>query len=79
MFYNIWAFITRQEVVYLKDFDGEVTKTVAKQTPFGLVAKRWWPFNLRNVLCTAEGTPNGGYVKDWCYPTVRKRGHELHL
>ena len=50
MFYNIWAFITRQEVVYLLDFDGEVTKTFAKQTPFGLSAKRFWPLNIWNVL-----------------------------
>jgi len=72
MFYNIWAFITRQEVVYLLDFDGEVTKTFAKQTPFGLSAKRFWPLNIRNVLCTAEGIQDGGYVKDWCYPNFKK-------
>ena len=72
MFYNIWAFITRQEVVYLLDIDGDVTKTFAKQTPFGLVAKRFWPFNIRNVLCTAEGVVNGDYVKDWYYPNGKK-------
>jgi hypothetical protein len=73
MFLNIWAFITRQEVVYLLDYDGEVTKTVAKQTPFGgLTAKRHWPFNIRNVGCTVDGVVNGSYVEDWCYPNGKK-------
>ena len=72
MFLNIWAFITRQEVVYLHDFDGEVTKTVAKHTPFGLIAKRWWPFDIIKVLCTKDGVHGGDYVHDWCYPNGKK-------
>ena len=72
MFLNIWAFITNQEVVYLRDFDNTVTKTVAKHTPFGLVAKRYWPHNTRNVLCTSEGVAGGHYVHDWCYPNGKK-------
>jgi hypothetical protein len=63
---ELWAFITRQKVVYLKDFDGEVTKTVAKSTPFGYVAKRHWPFDLRNVILLDDGTVEQGcYVKFW--------------
>lgn len=72
MFYNIWAFITRQEVVYLKDYDGDVTKTVAKKTPFGLSAKRCWPLSIKNVLCTPDGVENGTYVVDWFYQNGKK-------
>jgi hypothetical protein len=63
---ELWAIITRQKVVYLKDHDGEVTKTVAKKTPFGYVAKRQWPFNIRNVLLLPDGSvENGCYVCEW--------------
>ena len=64
--FKLWAFLTRQKVVYLKDFDGTVTKTVAKKTPFGYVAKRWWPFNIHNVLLLDDWTvENGSYVVSW--------------
>lgn len=63
---ELWAMITRQKVVYLKDFDGKVTKTVAKKTPYGYVAKRMWPFNIRNVLLLPDGSvENGRYVTEW--------------
>lgn len=38
---KLYAFLTWQEVVFLKDFDGEVTITFAKQTPLGLRADRF--------------------------------------
>ena len=61
-----WARLTGQKIVYLKDHDSVVTKTVAKETPFGLVAKRLWPFNIHNVLLLPDGTvENGGYVIEW--------------
>ena len=64
--WEIWAFLTRQVVVYLLDHDGNVTKTVAKRTPFGLVAKRQWPTNIRNVLLLQNGeVSNGCYVARW--------------
>ena len=63
---ELWAFITRQRVVYLQDFDGHVTKTVAKSTPFGLVAKRWWPFSIIKVVLLPNGEVlNGEYVSYW--------------
>jgi len=62
---EIWAFLTRQKVVYLMDRDGEVTKTVAKMTPFGMVAKRYWPYNTHNVILLDGGDVIGGYVKKW--------------
>jgi len=71
--FELWAFITRQRVVYLKDFDGEVTKTVAKKTPFGYVAKRHWPFNIKNVLLLDDGTIEPDcYVKSWARPQLAK-------
>jgi len=64
--FELWAVITRQKVVYLKDHDGEVTKTVAKKTPFGYVAKRHWPLSIRNVLLLPDGmVENGCYVHEW--------------
>lgn len=63
---SLWAMLTRQKVVYLKDHDGEITKTFAKKTPFGYVAKRYWPFNIRNVLLLPNGqVENGCYVHGW--------------
>jgi len=72
--WEIWAFLTRQKVVYLIDHDGEVTKTVATKTPFGYVAKRQWPFNFRTVLLEPYGTVrNGFYVVGW-----KEAGEEGH-
>lgn len=66
MFFKLWSLLTFQKVVYLLDFDGEVTKTVAKKTPFGYVAKRWWPFPHGVCLLKDDGTVFGGsYVTHW--------------
>jgi hypothetical protein len=66
MLLKLWAFLTGQQVVWLLDNDGTVTRTIARQTPFGLVAKRYWPFSIRDVLCEADGKiPNGCYVIQW--------------
>ena len=70
MFFEVWTKLTNQKVVYLKDSDGTVTKTVAKKTPFGYVAKRMWPWNIRNVLLKEDGTvENGCYVEEWKFPS----------
>jgi hypothetical protein len=77
--FELWAFVTRQKVVYLKDSDGDVTKTVAKKTPFGYVAKRHWPFNIKNVLLLDDGTvEHGGYVRSWKAPNVELTGAAPH-
>lgn len=66
MFFRIWAILTRQKLVYLKDHDWTITLTVAKKTPFGYVAKRQWPTNIRNVLLLNGGdVKNGVYVSEW--------------
>jgi hypothetical protein len=62
MFVEIWAKLTNQKVVYLKDHDGEVTKTVARCTPFGYVARR----HFQDVLLLPEGKVQGPiYVTAW--------------
>jgi len=64
--YKIWAWLTGQKIVYLQDFDGEITKTFATKTPFGWVAKRHWPESLKNVLLLKNGlVENGVYVTKW--------------
>jgi hypothetical protein len=51
-----------RKVVYLRDFDGEVTKKWAKQTPFGLTCLRMAlvPFSRCLLL-------DGGKVIGCCY------------
>lgn len=64
--FEMWAFLTRQKVVFLRDRDGGITKTVAKKTPFGYVAKRYWPSNVRNVLLLPDGNVySNPYVIEW--------------
>jgi hypothetical protein len=66
MLMRLWAFLTGQKLVYLKDVDGELTLTVAKRTSFGYVAKRYWPFHVRDVILLDGGkVENGSYVHEW--------------
>jgi hypothetical protein len=56
------AEIFGRRVVYLLDFDGEVTKRWAKETPFGLTCTRF----ERHVLLLPDGTIRGpSYTKAW--------------
>lgn len=65
-FFKLWAFLTRQVPVCLRDHDGKLTNTVARKTPFGLRAKRWWPFNIRNVSLKEDGSiAEDCYVHEW--------------
>lgn len=55
-----------RKVVYLLDFDGEVTKRWARETPFGLVCWRMW--SVKHVLLLPDGSVKGAsYVKRWSY------------
>lgn len=63
-----WAKITGGKLVWLKDYDGEITKSIAYESPFGgLIAQRLWPFKIRCVELLPDGTVKGGYVKNWRY------------
>jgi predicted deacylase len=63
---RLWAYLTGQKLVALKDHDGEVTIVPAYKTPFGYVAKRYWPMSILDVLLNEDGTVEGGsYVRFW--------------
>ena len=63
---KLWARLTNQKLVALRDMDGEVVIAPAYKTPFGYVAKRYWPYNTKNVLLNDDGTVwGGGYVLFW--------------
>ena len=65
----IWSKITRQKLVYLRDFDGYLTLTFAQKSPFGeLTAKRWWPVSTGIVVLLPDGkVKQPSYVKEWIY------------
>jgi hypothetical protein len=53
-----------RQVVYLRDFDGEITKRWARATPFGLLCWRYRWF--RQVCLLPDGTVTGAeYVHEW--------------
>lgn len=62
-----WAKITGGKLVWLKDIDGEITKSIAYESPFGdLIAQRYY-FRGRWVELLPDGTIEGSYVKNWKY------------
>lgn len=65
---TVIAIILKRRVVALQDFDMVVSYSLAYDTPFGLMAERYWPFNIRKVLLVEDGTikPNT-YVIRWKY------------
>ena len=63
---RIWALLTGGNPVYLMDYDGEVTLTIARRNKFGTVtAKRWWPSKIRLVTLLPDGTVDDVYVRKW--------------
>jgi len=66
MIKRIWAFITGQKLVWLKDFDGTITLSINQKDGFGSYAKRHWPYNIKNVRLLPGGKiGNGSYVTAW--------------
>lgn len=66
LFSHVWAFLTRQEVVYLVDFDGDITRTFARRTATRMLAERHWPLWIHTVILNEDGTiGNRSYVKSW--------------
>lgn len=64
----LWAKITGGRLVWLEDHDGQITKTIAYETPFGsLIAERHWPFTIRTVKLLPDGNVIGSYVERWTY------------
>lgn len=63
----VWAKLIGGKLVWLRDYDGEVTLTVAKLNPWGeWIAKRYFPFSIRQVRLMPGGKVSGAsYVEDW--------------
>ena len=60
--WRLWAVLTGQKIVYLKDFDGEITTSLAYKTPFGWVARR----NGRAIVLREDSKIEGvSYVTQW--------------
>ncbi len=64
---RIWAFATGQDLVALRDADGEVTVSFAYVNAWGeREAKRHWPFKIHQVRLDTGGTVSrSAYVKEW--------------
>lgn len=62
---KIVAFLMRRELVWLRDYDGEVVLRTARRTPFGLECYRHPPSGARCLLFP-DGTIKGpSYVDEW--------------
>lgn len=66
MILRLWAWLTGGRVVWLLDFDGETTRTIARPCGFGLMkASRMIG---TNVSLHKDGSVQGAsYVKRWEY------------
>lgn len=66
MFKWLWAKLTGAELVWLRDFDGEVTLAIARRDPWGnMSAERHWPWGIKTVVLLPDGKVDGTYVKQW--------------
>jgi len=62
----LWAKLTGGKLVWLRDYDGQVTLSIARRDPWGeMRAERWWPWRIRSVRLLEGGRVDGGYVKEW--------------
>jgi len=67
MLKTIWAFLTRGKVVWLQDYDGELTRTIAYKAGFGKMQARRMMFTGK-VTLNEDGTVSGKpYVDYWSY------------
>ena len=66
MIKRLWSFITGGKLVWLRDFDGELSLSIARIDPWGkMTAKRYWPYNIKTVELLPDGTVDGAYVRFW--------------
>ena len=67
MLKTIWAFLTGGKVVWLKDHDGTLTRTIAYKVGFGKMQARRMMFTGK-VTLNEDGTVSGKpYVDYWSY------------
>lgn len=60
------ALITGGKLVWLEDFDGEVTKSIAYKTGFGKLKAKRMPGSL-SILLPDGSVQKPNYVKRWEY------------
>lgn len=70
MIRRLFAFLTRRQLVWLRDHDGQLTLSVMYRYPFGDyvgVCYRHWPYKSIGapVLLNADGTCVHTYVSEW--------------
>ena len=67
MLKTIWAFLTGGKVVWLQDYNGELTRTIAYKAGFGKMQARRMMFTGK-VTLNEDGTVSGKpYVDYWSY------------
>ena len=67
MFKKIWAYLTGGEVVWLEDFDGELTRTIAYRIGKGKMQATRMIF-VRKATLESDGSVSfPSYVKKWWY------------
>ena len=67
MLKTIWTFLTGGKVVWLQDYDGELTRTIAYKAGFGKMQARRMMFTGK-VTLNEDGTVSGkSYVHYWSY------------
>ncbi len=67
MLKTIWAFLTGGKVVWLKDYDGELTRTIAYKAGFGKMHAKRVMFKGK-VTLNEDGTVSGkSFVRYWSY------------
>lgn len=67
MFKKIWAFLTGGKVVWLEDFDGELTRTIAYQIGEGKMQAMRMDFVRKAILEACGSVSYPSYVKKWWY------------
>ena len=67
MLKTIWAFLTGGKVVWLKDYDGKLTRTIAYKAGFGKMHAMRMMFTMK-VTLNEDGTVSGqSFVHYWSY------------
>ena len=67
MLKTIWAFLTGGKVVWLQDYNGKLTRTIAYKAGFGKMQARRMMFTGK-VTLNEDGTVSGkSYVDYWSY------------
>lgn len=73
MIINIVAWLTRGRVVYLRDMEGDIYKSIAYTDAFGFLSCRVFPLcGVGRVFLLAHGKADGSqsrcsFIKEWKY------------